>query len=99
MRLTPLVWVCVVLGGLACREARRPPEGPERASADAGGRVAASAQTRTANAAVAAELPLADQQDFEDAGRGLIGGDGEVTITDAAGRVVWRTADYAFVTG
>ena len=46
-----------------------------------------------------AELPLGDPQDFEDARRGLIGGDGEVTITAADGRVIWRTADYAFVGG
>ena len=49
MRLVRLACVCVMLGGLACREPRRPPEGGE--AADAGGRVAASAQTRDANAA------------------------------------------------
>ena len=53
MRLSRLAWVCVVAGGLACRETQRAPEAPEGAT-DAGGRVAASAQTRTANAAVAA---------------------------------------------
>ncbi|HWP67519.1 MAG TPA: alkyl sulfatase dimerization domain-containing protein [Candidatus Limnocylindria bacterium] len=52
-----------------------------------------------ANQAAVAGLPLGDQQDFADARRGLVGGDGDVTVTDAAGRVVWRTADYAFVTG
>lgn len=48
---------------------------------------------------MARELPLDDQQDFEDAKRGLIAGDGDVVITNAAGGPVWDTRAYAFVQG
>lgn len=68
-------------------------------TADAQGHTAPSRHTVAANAAVAAALPLADRQDFEDANRGLVASDPEVAITTADGRRVWRTADYAFVTG
>jgi alkyl sulfatase BDS1-like metallo-beta-lactamase superfamily hydrolase len=90
----------VTCGAPACRE--EPPERPGSAAADvpdAQGRTPASAETRAANAATAAALPLGDAQDFEDARRGLLGGDGEVVITDARGRTVWKTGDYAFVAG
>jgi alkyl sulfatase BDS1-like metallo-beta-lactamase superfamily hydrolase len=63
------------------------------------GNTAATRLTENANAAVAATIPLADQQDFEDAQRGLIAGDSEVMLVGADGKPVWNTADYAFVQG
>jgi len=66
---------------------------------DAQGNTAASTETRSANERVAHALPLADAQDFEDAKRGLIAGDGDVVIKNAAGVSVWDTTDYGFVDG
>jgi alkyl sulfatase BDS1-like metallo-beta-lactamase superfamily hydrolase len=54
----------------------------------------ASAATRAANAKVAAELPFADKQDFEDAQRGLLRKPDTLTIKDANGRVVWDLEAY-----
>jgi alkyl sulfatase BDS1-like metallo-beta-lactamase superfamily hydrolase len=54
--------------------------------------------TREVNAAVAQQLPFADQQDFEDARRGLID-EGPATIRDARGHVVWDVEQYAFLKG
>jgi alkyl sulfatase BDS1-like metallo-beta-lactamase superfamily hydrolase len=67
--------------------------------ADAQGHTAASATTAAHNAEVAASLPLADQQDFADARRGLVAGDGDVVITRADGSTVWDTTAYAFEQG
>ena len=53
--------------------------------------------TRAHNRAVLDALPFADQQDFEDAGRGFIGSLPEVEIKNAQGRVVWSLRDYAFL--
>lgn len=59
----------------------------------------ATAETAQANRAVAAGLPLDDPQDFEDARRGFIAGGEDVRIETADGRVIWDTAQYAFVGG
>ncbi len=68
-------------------------------TADARGHTAPTERTTAANAAVAAALPLGDQQDFADARRGLVASDPDVEITAADGRRIWSTRDYAFVTG
>ena len=60
---------------------------------------AASAATAAANGAVAESLPLGDQQDFEDASRGLIASQKPLKVTDANGRVLWNMEDYAFIEG
>ncbi len=72
---------------------------PSDQTVDAQGHSAPSAETRAANAAVAAALPLAEQQDFEDARRGLVASDPEVVIVGADGTPIWDTRAYAFVTG
>lgn len=77
----------------------RPPSTPVSPGADAQGHTAPSAVTAARNAAVAAALPLADPQDFADARRGLIAGDGDVVITRADGSTVWDTTAYAFEQG
>ncbi|HEV7731966.1 MAG TPA: alkyl sulfatase dimerization domain-containing protein [Candidatus Binatia bacterium] len=77
----------------------RPQAPPTASDADAQGHTAPSQRTAAANSAVAESLPLADQQDFEDARRGLVASDPDVEITDANGRRVWNTTDYDFVTG
>ena len=59
----------------------------------------ASAATIKANAAVAASLPLADQQDFEDARRGFVGVDDPATFAGPGGKPAWDLSAYAFVQG
>jgi alkyl sulfatase BDS1-like metallo-beta-lactamase superfamily hydrolase len=100
VRLASPAVVCLGLV-LACGESPLRHDGApaEPSVPDAQGRSPASAATRTANARVAASLPLGDEQDFQDASRGFVGGDGEVVITAADGRTIWRSADYGFVAG
>ena len=69
----------------------------KRAPAVQGG--AASPFTQEANRAVGASLPLADQQDFEDARRGFVGADDPLVIPGPGGRPAWDLASYAFIEG
>jgi alkyl sulfatase BDS1-like metallo-beta-lactamase superfamily hydrolase len=55
--------------------------------------------TRAAIAAMAANLPMQDRQDFEDATRGLIGKSSTRQITAEDGRVVWDLDAYEFLRG
>ncbi|RIL04654.1 MAG: hypothetical protein DCC71_13335 [Proteobacteria bacterium] len=62
----------------------------------------ASASTRAVNAALAAALPLADAQDFEDARRGLVASVPGLVIEGPDGpdgARAWDTTAYDFVTG
>lgn len=63
------------------------------------GFTAPSKFTREINNAVADSLPLQDQQDFEDATRGLIAADDSAVIRTSAGDLVWDIPAYAFVQG
>jgi linear primary-alkylsulfatase len=58
-----------------------------------------TAITREHNRSVADQLPLADQQDFEDATRGLIAADDQSIIKTADGKIVWDIPAYSFVAG
>ena len=89
---------CVVAAALVAGCHRSPTYEPAP-GADAQGHTAASATTAAHNAEVAASLPLADQQDFADARRGLVAGDGDVVITRADGSTAWDTTAYAFEQG
>jgi len=91
-----LVVIVVVIAAGACggeRAASPPAEG------DPQGHTAAALDTVRAQEAAARALPLADEQDFADARRGLVASDPEVRIEDARGRLVWDTAAYGFVSG
>lgn len=77
--------------------AQQPPAAD--AAPDAQGHVAATPDTAAANAAVAAALPIADAQDFEDARRGLVASEPDLEIRDASGKVLRRPRDFEFVTG
>ncbi|MFO1394070.1 MAG: alkyl sulfatase dimerization domain-containing protein [Steroidobacteraceae bacterium] len=59
----------------------------------------ASESTAKANAAVAAELPLADPQDFEDARRGFVGVDDPLVIAGPEKKPAWDLTAYGFVQG
>ena len=85
----------LLIGG--CGEAGR--KAVDDSAPDAQGHTAPTRYTREANAAVAGTLPLADPQDLEDALRGRIAGDPEVVVPNAAGRRIWDTTAFAFVTG
>ena len=53
--------------------------------------------TQQANAAVLAELNFADQEDFEDAQRGLIAPPTDAIIKGAEGQEVWNLQVYDFL--
>ena len=58
----------------------------------------ASSQTQQANAAVLKQLPFSDKRDFEDAKRGFVGTDENLSIPDADGkRPVWNLTAYDFL--
>ncbi len=79
---------------------RRPPaEEPGAGPPDAQGNTAPTEETQRANAAGVADLPLADQQDFEDAQRGLIAGNDRVVVKAPSGATVWDTGAYEFIQG
>ncbi|GAA5316223.1 MAG: alkyl sulfatase dimerization domain-containing protein [Candidatus Pelagadaptatus aseana] len=68
-------------------------------STDSHGFTAATDYTIRANAKVAKELPLSDQQDFEQARRGLIAQADSLVVTTEDGRTVWDQTAYEFVNG
>lgn len=72
---------------------------PPAQGADANGASAPSAATASANAAVAAMLPLSDPQDFEDARQGLVASEPGFKIQRASGELVWDMAAYDFING
>jgi alkyl sulfatase BDS1-like metallo-beta-lactamase superfamily hydrolase len=59
----------------------------------------ASQATRAAIDAMAAALPMDDQQDFDDARRGFIGRSDDRQVRAADGRVVWDLDAYDFMRG
>ena len=65
--------------------------------ADPDGHIRATDTTAKANAAVAAELPLNDPADFEDARRGFIATDDPLVATNAAGKAIWDRPAYDFI--
>jgi alkyl sulfatase BDS1-like metallo-beta-lactamase superfamily hydrolase len=87
----PAALLCLIACG---GPGERTPGGP-----DAQGHTAPTTRTADANAALARELPLADPQDFEDARRGLIAGDGDVIVEGEGGARIWDTRAYDFVAG
>lgn len=91
--------LAVLLGLAACE-----PGAPRRPStwapdADARGHTAPTPRTAEGNAAILTELPLGDEQDFEDARRGLVASDPPVVVPREAGGTAWNTDDYSFVRG
>ena len=59
----------------------------------------ATAHTMAINAEIAKQLPLDDQQDFEDATRGLIASQKPLVVKNADGNALWDMEKYAFVEG
>ncbi len=97
-------WVCVtIILALALSGCGKREEAPTFAGAnlppDVAGNTAPSAQTAALNASVADSLPLADQQDFDDAQRGLIASDAELRVASAEGTPIWDMGAYGFIEG
>lgn len=67
--------------------------------ADVAGNTAPSATTAAFNAAFGARLPLSDQQDFEDARRGLVATDPELRVEGSDGHLIWDMPAYGFIQG
>jgi len=84
----------------ACSARRHAPtyEGKDLAP-DVAGNSSPAAATAALNASVRERLPLSDQQDFEDARRGLIASDDELRVSTAAGKQIWNMPAYAFIDG
>jgi len=66
-------------------------------SMDAHGFSAPTKLTTELNAAVEKELPLDDQQDFEDARRGLIASDPHLKVVDPELGIIWEQTAFTFM--
>jgi alkyl sulfatase BDS1-like metallo-beta-lactamase superfamily hydrolase len=88
-----LVFLCLISSG--CEKPKLEP-GPD---ADSQGHSKASEFTVKANAHVLTELPFHDQQDFEDARRGLIASDPDFQVKNELGELIWNQPAYAFMGG
>ncbi len=83
-----------------CTEAKKAPTyDGENLPPDAAGNTSPTATTAALNAAVGESLQLSEQQDFEDAKRGLIASDPELRISNAEGETVWSMPSYGFIKG
>jgi alkyl sulfatase BDS1-like metallo-beta-lactamase superfamily hydrolase len=92
------IFIVLVLTLEACTE-RAPVFGPTDTAPDVAGHTAPTAATAVFNASVADSLPVADQQDFEDASRGLIASDPELRVVGEDGAPIWDMSAYGFIAG
>ncbi|MGB5223275.1 MAG: alkyl sulfatase dimerization domain-containing protein [Polyangiales bacterium] len=90
---------CTLMLSGCTKEATAPAFDPGDPAPDVAGNTAPSSQTTSNNAAVAASLPLADQQDFDDARRGLVASDPDLRVMGSAGTPIWDMPAYGFVDG
>ncbi|MCH1488753.1 MAG: MBL fold metallo-hydrolase, partial [Pseudomonadales bacterium] len=98
----------LVLGGCSERDASSltdyagsgPKAGePQALASDQSGFTVPSTFTTAANQAVLEQLPFADQQDFEDAQRGLIASPQSLVVLGAQGELLWNQDQYDFIEG
>ncbi len=68
-------------------------------NSDEAGHSAPTEITAEANKAVLESLPFSDQQDFEDARRGLIASMPDLQVEDRNGNSVWNQSSYKFIKG
>ena len=78
----------------ACGKVAEPP-----GTVDAQGHTAPTKATVKANRSVLKELDFSDQQDFEDANRGLVARDPALRVQAEDSSLVWHPADYDFIEG
>jgi len=86
--------ITLILAISACE--RQVPYDP---GADENGHTAPTAATIAANRAVLDALDFSEQQDFEDATRGLIAADPALRVTTANGLTIWDLTANAFIQG
>ncbi len=92
LRTAGLVALMVIFSGCQEKAALEP-------GADAFGFTAPSALTTELNAKVAETLPLEDQQDFEDARRGLVAAETDLKVKGPDGNLIWDQTAYQFIQG
>lgn len=90
---------CALMFSACAQNETAPIFDPADTAPDAAGNSAASTQTTSRNAAVAASLPLADERDFEDARRGLVASDPDLRVTGSSDEPIWDMPAYGFVDG
>ena len=92
------LFLAVSLSG--CTKAKKAPTyDGENLPPDVAGNTSPTATTAALNAAVSEKLPLSDQQDFEDAKRGLIASDPELRVSTAEAKQIWNMPGYDFIEG
>jgi alkyl sulfatase BDS1-like metallo-beta-lactamase superfamily hydrolase len=95
MKILTLTIILLAVWTLSSCDSRTPYE----PGADGDGHTAPTAATIGINAAVKQELNFSDQQDFEDAQRGLIASDPDLLVRTVSGEMVWNPAEYEFIEG
>ncbi len=90
-------WIVALLVGILLVGQGCAPETAE--DADASGFSAPTDITRKMNARVREELPFGDQDDFEEARRGLIASAPHLQIKDAEGASLWDMPPFDFIQG
>jgi len=72
---------------------------PYEEGADAAGHSAPTPATIAANKLSYKNLPIEDQEDFDNARRGLIAQDSDLSVQHKDGHKIWSMPDYSFVKG
>lgn len=88
-------FLCSLVGLLAACDSPRPYD-PD---ADSNGHTAPTAATIAANQGVLESLDFGDDQDFEDAARGLIAADPALKVLSSAGSTIWDLPANSFIGG
>jgi alkyl sulfatase BDS1-like metallo-beta-lactamase superfamily hydrolase len=92
---SPRFLLCIVFALLAaCGQGV-----PYDPDADSSGHTAPTAATMAVNRAVLEALDFSDDQDFQDASRGLIASDPALRVLSDGGSTVWDLSANAFITG
>jgi alkyl sulfatase BDS1-like metallo-beta-lactamase superfamily hydrolase len=72
---------------------------PMDSAADEAGHTAPTLKTEKHNARLKDGLPFSDPQDFEDATKGLIAADPDLTVKSEKGEILWNQPAYDFLSG
>ncbi len=83
-------WMMLLVVFLPACESKEP-------GSDSNGHTAPTSATIQANKEVRERLDFSDQQDFQDATRGLVAADPALQASNADGGLVWDMADYGFI--
>jgi len=92
-------WLLMLAASLLIGCDQQPTSIPPSGDADANGNTPATEFTTALNNDVLHKLPFAEQQDFDDAMRGLIASGDQLTVPGPFDRVAWQMSDYDFIKG